>query len=193
MQRFADIAVTDQNDKDSLIDTKITRTTHSKEPLHAATAGEKQKQASYEEFLDKCREEDPTDTRLNQTITPVVFETYGAAGKLTRSLMDLARHQYSNNILQCEDKSSEAIFYSTWSQRIATALQIGNATMIHNIPRGISAKSRATGDRITDESTPGPTHPTAGVWGAPYAVDDEDSESESDCDSATAPEPDALN
>ena len=65
--------------------------------------------------------------------------------------------------------------------------------MIHNIPRGISAKSRATGDRTTDESTPGPTHPTAGVWGAPYAVDDEDSESESDCDSATVPEPDALN
>ena len=190
VQRFADIAVTDQNDKDSLIDTKITRTTHSKEPLHAATAGEKQKQASYEEFLDKCREEDPTDARLNQTITPVVFETYGAAGKLTRSLMDLTRHQYSNNILQCEDKSSEQIFYSTWSQRIATALQIGNATMIHNIPRGISVKSRATGDRITDDPTPSPTHPIAGVRGAPYAVDGADSESESDCDSATGPEPD---
>ena len=185
--------MTDQNDKDSLIDTKITRTTHSKEPLHAATAGEKQKQASYEEFLGKCREEDPTDARLNQTITPVVFETYGAAGKLTRSLMDLTRHQYSNNILQCEDKSSEQIFYSTWSQRIATALQIGNATMIYNIPRGISAKSRATGDRITDEPAPSPTHPTTSVWGAPYAVDDIDSESESDCDSVTGPEPDTPN
>ena len=33
VQRFADIAVTDQNDKGSLIDTKITRTAHSKEPL----------------------------------------------------------------------------------------------------------------------------------------------------------------
>ena len=191
VQRFADIAVTDQNDKNSLVDTKITRTTHSKEPLHAASAGEKQKQASYEEFLNKCREEDPTDARLNQTITPVVFETYGAAGRLTRSLMDLARHQYSNNILQCEDKSSEQIFYSTWSQRIATALQIGNAIMIHNIPRGISAKSRAAGDRVTDEPTPNSTHPAMSVWGAPQAVDDIGSESESDDDSLTL-EPDTL-
>ena len=180
--------MTDQNDKDSLVDTKITRTAFSREPLHAATAGEKQKLASYEEFLDKCRAEDPTDTRLNQTITPVVFETYGAAGKLTRSLMDLARHQYSNNILQCEDKSSEQIFYSTWSQRIATALQIGNAIMIHNIPRGISVKSRATGDRVTDEPPSRSTHPATDVQGALFAGNDTYSESESDCDSTTEPD-----
>ena len=183
VQRFADIAVTDQNDKDSVVDTKITRTTLSREPLHAATAGERQKLASYENFLDKCRAEDPTDTRLNQAIIPVVFETYGAAGKLTRSLMDLARHQYSNNILQCEDKSSEQIFYSTWSQRIATALQIGNAIMIHNIPRGISVKSRATGDRVTDEPPSRPAHPATDVQGASFADSDIYSESESDCDS----------
>ena len=62
--------------------------------------------------------------------------------------------------------------------------------MIHNIPRGISAKSRATGDRITDEPIPSSTHPIAGAWGAPRAVDGADSESESDCDSVTGPEPD---
>ena len=62
--------------------------------------------------------------------------------------------------------------------------------MIHNIPRGISVQSRATGDRITDDPTPSPTHPIAGVRGAPYAVDGADSVSESDCDSVTGPEPD---
>ena len=81
-----------------MVDTKITHTALSREPLHAATAGEKQKIASYEQFLEKCRAEDPTDTRLNQTIIPVVFETYGAAGKLTRSLMDLARHQCNSEV-----------------------------------------------------------------------------------------------
>ena len=65
--------------------------------------------------------------------------------------------------------------------------------MIHNIPRGISAKSRATGDRITDEPIPSSTHPTTGAWGVPYAVDGADSESESDCDSVTEPEPDTPN
>ena len=97
--------------------------------------------------------------------------------------MDLARHQYSNNILQCEDKSSEQIFYSTWSQRIATALQIGNAIMIHNIPRGISVKSRATGDRVTDEPPSRSAHPAMDVQGALLAGNDTYSESESDCDS----------
>ena len=57
-----------------------------------------------------------------ETVTPVVFETYGSAGKMTQELMDLARHQFSSNILQCEDKSAEQIFYSTWAQRISTAL-----------------------------------------------------------------------
>ena len=65
--------------------------------------------------------------------------------------------------------------------------------MIYNIPRGISAKSRATGDRITDEPAPSPTHPTTSAWGVPYAVDDIDSESESDCDSVIGPEPDTPN
>ena len=97
--------------------------------------------------------------------------------------MDLARHQYSSNILQCEDKSSESIFYSTWSQRIATALQIGNATMIHNIPRGISVKSRATGDRITDGPLSRSAHPAMDVQGALLAGNVTGSESESDCDS----------
>ena len=87
----------------------------------------------------------------------MVFETYGSAGKMTQELMDLARHQFSNNILQCEDKSAEQIFYSTWAQRISTALQIGNAVMIYNIPRGISVKSRLTGDITTPEHATDPT------------------------------------
>ena len=97
-------------------------------------------------------------------------------------------HGRTNNILQCEDKSSEQIFYSPWSQRIATALQVGNATMIYNIPRGISVKSRATGDRVTDEPPSRSAHPAMDVQGALLAGNDTYSESESDSNSE--PEPD---
>ena len=65
VKRFAGIAVTGQNGKRSLIDTKVTRATNNTEPMHAATAGEKQKTASYDKFLRTCREEDPTDERLH--------------------------------------------------------------------------------------------------------------------------------
>ena len=88
---------------------------------------------------------------------------------------------------RCEDKSSEQIFYSTWSQRIATALQIGNAIMIHNIPRGISVKSRATGDRVTDEPPSRSAHPAMDVQGALLAGNDTYSESESDSNSEPEP------
>ena len=68
MKRFADIAVTDQNGKHSLIDTMVTRATNNTEPLHAATKGEKKKACSYEKCLRTCREEDPTGERLYQTV-----------------------------------------------------------------------------------------------------------------------------
>ena len=186
VKRFADIAVTDQNSKHSLIDTKVTRATNNTEPMHAATAGEKQKIASYDKFLRTCREEDPTDERLYQTITPVVFETYGSAGKLTQEIMDLARHQFSSNILQCEDKSAEQIFYSTWAQRISTALQVGNAVMIYNIPRGISVKSRLTGDTVTPEHA---TDSTKRRTPKPQPRRGGDCESGSESESDTEPEP----
>ena len=192
IKRFADIAVTDQNDKRSLIDTKVTRATSNAEPMHAASAGEKQKIASYEKFMRICREEDPTDERLYQTITPVVFETYGAAGKMTQTPMDLARHQFSSNILQCEDKSAEQIFYSTWAQRISTALQVGNAVMIYNIPRGISVKSRLTGDTVTPElATDSTKHRTRNKRPQPRGEHDLDSESESGTEAESEPEPES--
>ena len=164
----------------------MTRATNNTEPMHAATAGEKQKTASYEKFLRTCREEDPTDERLYQTITPVVFETYGSAGKLTQEPMDLARHQFSSNILQCEDKSAEQIFYSTWAQRISTALQVGNAVMIYNIPRGISIKSRLTGDTVTPEHA---TDSTKRRTPKPQPRKGGDCESGSESESDTEPEP----
>ena len=122
----------------------------------------------------------------------MVFETYGSAGKMTQELMDLARHQYSSNILQCEDKSAEQIFYSTWAQRISTALQIGNAVMIYNIPRGISVKSRLTGDITTPEHTTDPTKHRA-QQPQPHRGGDggSGSESESDTEPEAEPEPES--
>ena len=105
---------------------------------------------------------------------------------MTQELMDLARHQFSSNVLQCEDKSAEQIFYSTWAQRISTALQVGNAVMIYNIPRGISVKSRLTGDTVTPEhATDSTKHRTQ----KPQSHRGFDCESGSESESDTEPEP----
>ena len=52
--------------------------------------------------------------------------------------------------LPCEDKSSESISYSTWAHQLSTALQLGNAGAIYNIPRGNRAQARPLGDVETD-------------------------------------------
>ena len=43
-------------------------------------------------------------------------------------------HQYGNIVLPCEDNSSESVFYSKWAYELSTALQLGNAEAIYNIP-----------------------------------------------------------
>ena len=82
--------------------------------------------------------------------TPIVFETYGAAGPTTLEHMSLIRHQYGNVVLPCEDRSSESIFHSKWAYELSTALQLGNAEAIHNIPRHIRSQVRAPGDMVVE-------------------------------------------
>ena len=128
-------------------DIMITRSDpRAKEALRAAKAGEKMKLTKYENFLQKCAEEDPDDPRLRTTVIPVVFETHGAAGPMACRLFSLTRHQYGNVVLPCEDRSSEQIFYAAWVHRISTAVQRGTALMIHNIAQGNRTKSRRTKD-----------------------------------------------
>ena len=104
------------------------------------------KLTKYEDFLQRCAEEDPDDPRLRTTVIPVVFETHGAAGPMACRLFSLTRHQYGNVVLPCEDRSSEQIFYAAWVHRISTAVQRGTALMIHNIAQGDRTKSRRTKD-----------------------------------------------
>ena len=64
--------------------------------------------------------------------------------------------------------------------------------MIYNIPRGISVKSRLTGDTITPElATDSTKHRTQKKRPQPHGEPDRDSESESesDIDTETEPEP----
>ena len=46
--------------------------------------------------------------------------------------------------LPCEDKSSEAVFFTAWMHRVSTTLQRGTALMIYNIARGNTTKARRT-------------------------------------------------
>ena len=81
--RVADIISIDQNNQRSVFDIMITRSDpRAKEALRAAKAGEKMKLTKYEDFLQRCAEEDPGDPRLQTAIIPVVFETHGAAGPM---------------------------------------------------------------------------------------------------------------
>ena len=77
-------------------------------------------------------------------IVPVVFETHGAAGPETCAMLSTVRHQFSNVALPCEDKSSEAVFFTAWMHRVSTTLQRGTALMIYNIARGNTTKARRT-------------------------------------------------
>ena len=68
--------------------------------------------------------------------------------------MSLTRHQYGNVVLPCEDRSSESIFHSKWAYELSTALQLGNAEAIHNIPRAVRTHARPLGDVETDLPPP---------------------------------------
>ena len=126
------------------------RTHSAKEPLDAARAAEKTKNDKYKKFNERCALENPRDPRLAREVVPIVFETYGAAGPATISHMALTRHQFGKLVLPVDDQSSESTFFSTWSHQIATALQLGNAEAIHNIPRRIRSQARAPGDMVVE-------------------------------------------
>ena len=75
--------------------------------------------------------------------------------------MPLTRHQYGNVVLPCEDTSSESVFYSKWAHEMPTALQLGNAAAIHNIPRKVRTQARPLGD--VETALPPPHKPAATV------------------------------
>lgn len=156
VRRIPDIISMDQQGHVSLMDAMITLpTANAKKPLAAARGGEKMKRDKYEQFKAKCEKENPNDPRLNREVTPIVFETYGAAGPTALAHMSLTRHQYGNIVLPCEDNSSESVFYSKWACELSTALQLGNAEAIYNIPRMVRTHARPLGDVETDlPSTP---------------------------------------
>ena len=104
----------------------------------------------YKNFTELCALENPRDPRLAREVVPIVFETYGAAGPATISHMALTRHQFGKLALPVDDQSSEPTFFSTWPHQIATALQLGNAEAIHNIPRHIRCQVRAPGDMVVE-------------------------------------------
>ena len=151
VHRIPDIVITDQLGNVTLTDTMLTLPNHSaKEPLDAARAAEKTKNDKYKKFNERCALENPRDPRLAREVVPIVFETYGAAGPATISHMALTRHQFGKLALPVDDQSSESTFFSTWSHQIATALQLGNAEAIHNIPRRIRSQARAPGDMVVE-------------------------------------------
>ena len=143
--RIPDIVSTDQNNERAVFDLMCTRVKpNAKKPLQAAIAGEKGKTHKYHTFIQRCADENPDDPRLRTTVVPVVFETHGAAGPEACAMFTMVRHQFSNVALPCEDKSSEAIFFSAWMHRVSTTLQRGTALMIYNIARGNTTKARRT-------------------------------------------------
>ena len=114
---------------------------------------------STKKFKAQCGKENPDDPRLSRGVTPIVFETYGAAGPTALEHMSLTRHQYGNVVLPCEDRSSESIFHSKWAYELPTSLQLGNAEAIYNIPRAVRTHARPLGDVETD--LPPPRHEAA--------------------------------
>ena len=195
VQRIPDIIATDQQGYTSITDTMITLpTAKAKEPLDAAKAGEKYKRDKYSNFMLKCASENPEDPRLHREIIPILFETYGAAGPTTLEHMSLVRHQYGNVVLPCEDKSSESIFYSTWAHQLSTALQLGNAGAIYNIPRNNRTQARPLGDIETDlpprHSHEGTTAPTSSSSSSSHDSEPNEARSESEGERETEPDSD---
>ena len=124
---------------------------------------------------------------MNREVIPIVFETYGAAGPTTLEHMSLTRHQYGNVVLPCEDTSSESIFYSKWAHEMSTALQLGNAAAIHNIPRKVRTQARPLGD--VETALPPPHKPAATVHtrGAEHSLSPS-SDTEPDTEAESEPE-----
>ena len=90
-KRIPDIVATDQYGTTTAYDVMIThptgRTAAAHKPLHAATKGERGKQAGYDAHKAKCRALGSTDPGLDMPLIPLLFETYGAAGKNMQGLL----------------------------------------------------------------------------------------------------------
>ena len=114
-KRIPDIIATDQNGTTAAFDVMIThpagRTAATHKPLHAASQGEKGKQAGYDEHKAKCRAQGSTDPGLSIPLVPLVFETYGAAGNNVQELICGVVRTYSTQILNLDDPSAVSYFH----------------------------------------------------------------------------------
>jgi len=151
--RIPDAIITTPMGETQLTDVMITRAHETaKQPLVNAKKAEQGKTNKYAKFKQKCEVEDARDPRLQREVIPIVFESHGAAAPATIEHMALMRHHFGHLVLPVEDNSSTQIFFSTWTHQVSTALQLGNANMIHNIPLGNRCKSRLQGDVQVDST-----------------------------------------
>ena len=95
----------------------------------------------------------------------------------------------SLDALPCEDRSSESIFHSKWAYELSTALQLGNAEAIHNIPRAVRTHARPLGDVETDLPPPQSEAAASAHPGAEEESLGPSSSSELDGDSESESEP----
>ena len=151
--RIPDSIITTPMGEVQLTDAMITRVHETaKQPLVNAKKAEKGKINKYTNFKQACEEEDARDPRLTREVIPIVFESHGAAAPAAVEHMALMRHHFGHLVLPVEDKSSTQTFFATWVHQISTALQLGNAKMIHNIPLGNRCNSRLQGDLQVDST-----------------------------------------
>ena len=146
-KRIPDIVATDQYGTTTAHGVMVTHpvgsTAAAHRPLYAAAKGEKGKQTGYDEFKDKCRAMGSTDPRLSVPLIPLLFETYGGAGRNMQEFVRGVVRSFSTQILNLEDKSAESYFRSHWTYQISVALMRGTAAIIHHVPRGESVPAHS--------------------------------------------------
>ena len=102
-KRIPDIVATDQYGTTTAYDVMIThptgRTAAAHKPLHAAAKGERGKQAGYDAHKAKCRALGSTDPGLDVPLIPLLFETYGAAGKNMQGFLRGMVRSYSTQFV----------------------------------------------------------------------------------------------
>ena len=118
------------------------RTAAAHKPLHTAAKGERGKQAGYDAHKARCRALGSTDPGLDVPLVPLLFETYGAAGKNMQDFLRGMVRSYSTQILSLEDESATAYFRTYWSYRLSVAVACGTAAIVHHVPRGESVPAR---------------------------------------------------
>ena len=105
-------------------------------------AGEKFKNSRYDSFKADCRAAGIMDASLSIPVRPLLFETFGAAGREVLDLMRHARRHFSAQHLDIDDQSAESFFHTTWAYRILVADMRGTAAIIYNVPRGETVPAR---------------------------------------------------